>query len=797
MTTTDTNAVCKFPSALAPQSVKVTPKYCKEYAKAFHEEAAHLPTEAALTRNNKNYKRYRQYARGEQSQLQYKELLGLKKAKDGKPPNTSFRNLNFEILKVAPKIRNVLVNKIVNQGYRMTAKAIDPKSISERRKYKSKLVEFIVNKEEIERFEKFTKIGLERPVEGEAPPMNLLEIDPYMDMNPKDISSMEVLDFITQNYHENDWNQLGKEIAGDLVDLGIGGTRQFIDVDGRIKIRRIVPENCVTNRCIFPDFRDLIRFGEYIEMTVGDLKRRTQNSFGEKAYQDIANKVTNNKYNNTTQNFYYQADSYSFAYDHENVTVFECMWYSTDTDTHIKYTNGAGNTRLKKQASDYVPFRGDVNVNGGNGLSDEEFNKMNAGKEEIIRTQVRNVYTCSWVVDTEHVFNFGLMKNMLRSATNWQDTVMPVTLISTDFMSTMGLIEQPLDQVQLNYLQMQSHVQSSKPPGIAIEKRALARLQAGTKKLDPKQALELFAETGNIIYDGYDDHGSPLNQHPFKELTNGLSAGASDHFNFMLQWVDVIRNLVGLNAMTEGQTPPERLGRDVAHLSMGASDNALSHLTEAFKSLYERTARNVFYLLQNNVQRMEPEQISESLGSESYKYFMLNRDLALKDMGIILEEGPNDAIKERISQRLQAMVDNKEIPGEDAIMIEMMDNPYRQVLLIRKHRIERERQAAADQENITRTQAEAQGEQAMKLEEAKDAAAQKAFERELHKMEIEKGIELEEKERDRNHEMLMKLLDRESDMEQSDRDLLRDVLKMQVDVIKSKQQAKSKAKAKA
>jgi hypothetical protein len=799
-----TDKTSKFPNAFAPPSVKNTAKYCKQYAEAFHTEAANLPTEAALSRANKNYKRYRQYARGEQSQQQYKELLGLKKAKDGQNPNTSFRNLNFEILKVAPKIRNVLVNKIVNQGYRMSAKAIDPKSISERRKYKNKLLEFIVNKEAIEQFEKLTKIGLERPVpQGEAPPMNAMEVDPYIDMNPKDVTSMEVLDFITMNYHENDWTQLGKEIAGDLVDLGIGGTRQYIDVNNKIRIKRIIPEKSVCNKCIYPDFRDMIRFGEYIELTVGELRRVTKGAWGEKVYQEIANKVSGNNYAHTSSigpNPHYNADTYSYAYDHENVTVFECLWYSTDSEVHVEYTNESGNKRIKQEKSDYVPFRGDQNVNGGKGMSDEEFNKFHEGRKKIIRTEVRNVYTCSWVVDTEHVYNFGLMKNMLRPTSNWQETIMPVTLISTDFMSTIGLIEQPLDQVQLNYLQMQSHVNASKPPGIAIEKHALSRLNKGSKKFDPKEALMMYAETGNLIYDGYDAHEVPLNQKPFENLDNGLSKGATDHFTFMMQWIDVIRNMVGLNVMTEGQTPPERLGKDVANLSFGASDNALSHLTAAFKSLYERTGRNVFYLLQNNVQRMNPDQISESLGSESYKYFMLNRDLALKDMGIILEEGPNDKVREKISALLQLMVENKEIPGEDAVMIEMLDNPYRQVLLIRKHRLERERLEAAKQENLVRAQGEENTKTAMATEQAKHDAELKKQEFELEKTRFEKEREAEEKAKDRKHELMMKYMELIADEEAQDKDIvaqqLAEMIKGDIEIQKAKMKPKPKPAAK-
>ncbi|MEJ7644297.1 MAG: hypothetical protein WKF87_06860 [Chryseolinea sp.] len=763
----ETTPTSKFPSQFVSREVKTTEKYCKQYAEAFHTEAGHAPTSQALTRDNKTYLRMRQYARGEQSQLQYKELMGLKKAA-GADPNTSYRNLNFEILKVAPKIRNVVVNKVINQPLNMSARAIDPQSLSEVRTYKSKLLEFIVNKDQIEQFERLTKIGLERPVaEGEMPPASVGEIDPYVEMNPKDRTTLEVLDFIEQNFSENDWDQLKKEIAGDLVDLGVGGTRQFIDVDNKIKFRRIFPENCVVNKCIYPDFRDMIRFGEYIELTVSELKRKSRNKWDEATYKDIASKIAGEggKYSGVYSS-YLESNGYSYSYDHEKVKVFEILWKSTDSDVHIEYTNEAGNRRVKPEAHNYLPFRGDKSVNGGRGMTDVQYAEFNGGKKKILRTERNNIYQCTWIVGTDYIYDNGQLKNSLVPTTDWQESVMPVTLISTDFLSTMSLIEQPLDQVQLNYLQFQSHVAGSRPPGLAIEKNALARLGKGGqggKKWDPKENLEMFAETGSFLYDGSDEHGNPLNMYPFKELANGLSPGAQQHFELMLQFIEVIRNLIGLNAMSEGQTPPERLGKTVAQLSFGATDNALSHITAAFKSIYERTARNVFYLLQANIQRMDPKQMGESLGSESHKYFMLNRDLPLRDMGIILEEGPDEAVREKVSGVLQMMVEQGQIPGEDAIRIEMQRNPHRQIQMLRKHRMEREEKATADQQAMIAQQGEQNTQTALSLEQEKQKALQADFEMRMQEKQMDAELKQAELDAQRAHEIMLMQLNAQVD----------------------------------
>jgi hypothetical protein len=310
----------------------------------------------------------------------------------------------------------------------------------------------------------------------------------------------------------------------------------------------------------------------------------------------------------------------------------------------------------------------------------------------------------------------------------------------------------------------------------------------------------MYAERGDLVYDGYDQHDNALQQLPFKELANGLSKGAGEHFALMIQWIDVIRQFLGINELTEGQTPPERLNNGVAQLSFGASDNALSHLTAAYKSIYEKTARNMFYMLQNNVQRMDPEMLSESLGSESFKYFRLNQDLGLLDMGIILEEGPDDKTKEKISGLLNLMVENQEIPGEEAVLVEMIDNPYRQILMLRKHRLERERARAADEENKMRVQGEENTRTAVEGEKAKQETAAQEFDRKMEEKRFDAEVKLREKEMDQAFELLLKKMDTAENLEQSEKDFLNNILetliKAETDIKKEKAKPKPKVTSK-
>lgn len=768
-----------FPSHFVDPQVKRGMKWCKQYTEAFHNEAAFLPTENSLSRNNQNYTRLRKYARGEQSENQYKELLGLKKDKGAL--NTSFRNLNFEILKIAPKLRNVIVNKVLNNPYRIQVKPIDQTGLNERRSLKNKMAEFIISQEQIQRFEMLTKMGLEKPVgPGETPPTSIRDIEPWLDMNPKNSMSMEVKDYIAFNMAFNDWKEIAREIVGDLVDTSIAGTIQFVDVHGNVRFERIIPERAIANRCIFPDFRDLIRFGQYSEITVSELKRQTKGAWGEEKYREIANKVAGEgqKYSGPAQK-YWNEQNYTYSYDREKVTILKALWYSTDSSVSLQYHNSSGNTRMKKLEYNYVPYKGDKNVNNGLGVSDEEYTKMSGGKKAIYRNQTKNVYKCTWVVGTDHVYDHGLLENMPRSINNIGETQMPVSLYTTDFISTMGLIEQPLDQAQLNWLQFQSHTASSKPPGIAIEKKALARLGSGGKggkRWDPKEDLIMYAEIGSIVYDGYDQHGNPLPYLPIKELTNGLSPAAQEHFAIIIQMIDMMRNIIGLNSLTEGQTPPERMGKQVAQMAWGASDNALSHLNDAFRNIYERTCKNVVGLLQSTLSNEEG--VSEALGSESFKFFSLHNDLSLREMGITIEEGPDDIIRDKISAIVQKAIDNKEIDPEDGIYIELEDNLYRAVQMLKKSRLERERRLAGYEKEKITVAADKQKENSLALQQAQEQSETKVINKEREKMILESQLRQEEEDKKFLQNLVLKKLEREQDLDDADNAFVQEIMKI-------------------
>lgn len=738
-----------FPSHFVDSEIKKTAKYCKSFAEAFDGDCKQNPADTGLQRGGSSSTRFRKLARGEQDPNAYKEQMTLR-SEDGRP-NTSYRNLNWQIVKVAPKLRNVLKAKIVNHDWRMNVRMVDRLAMSQRRFEKSKILEFLTNQDAIQAFEKYAKnVQLERPApEEELQDITVHSIDTYLDMNPKDMAAMEVKDLLTMNLVNADWAQKSDEMAGDLIDIGLGAIHVYVDDANLIQLERWIPEKIVTNKCLSNDFSDMLRVGYYDDIAVTEIRRQCKGEISEEDLKELANKNTGGRSYAESAQAYWNESTYSYAYDHEKVRVFKCYWYSTDETTYQVFKNEAGNTRVVKEKFGYVPFKGDPKVNEGKGMTDQEFNKTFNGIKTIYREKIRNVYRCSWIVGTDHVYNYGLMTNMFRQASSYSETLLPVAIYSTDNMSTIGNVETLLDQFQLNWLQFQAHTAASKPPGIAIEKNALARAAMGPgqagKKVDWKKLLQLYAESGNIVYDGYDINGNPLQTYPFQELKNGLSEGAVKHLDIMITMLDFIRNILGINAMVEGEAPPERLGKAVAQLSFGATTNALSYLNNGYKSIYEKTCKLILGLLPDAVESGQLSSFQEAMGMETMRFFDLNKDLGLRDMGIYVEEGPDDLIRQNITNAIQIAIKNGTIDEEDVIYIEMEENPYRaiQYLRFKKKKKAREKQQI-DQSNMA-FQAEKNGEiEQMKLKEQEEQQIRE-WDREKQKIMLTQSFEAQSK----------------------------------------------------
>lgn len=690
-----------------------------QYMKAFNKEFT-TGSGQVLRWAYQEYAKWRLYARGKQPIDVYKEMLGVKK-RHGKK-DTSWRNLDWNILSIFPRFKRVIKNRLKKLPREILLSAIDAESIDQQNQRYAAIMEYMVNKEfhtdlagQVNGYE--PKVPFE---DGEPTPENSEQIQMYMSMYPKNKYLTYMKDQIDMAFLQSDWKQMEDQILDDLIEVGIAGTDTYIDNIGRIRLRRLTPEQTICNACINNDYSDMIRRGYYDTPTLSELRASVpKGTFTEEDLAKIASKASGRDYSAVGAQTYFQTYN-RYPWDHEKVTVLRAEWFSADDVAYVVSMNNAGNVSMSQRDNpDWLNKKGLTDVEY------QSFYKSKGEERQIIRDTVNNVYHATWIVDTDYIFDYGRQSNMIRAINSINDCMLSTTMYTLDFDSYMRQCEPILDNIQVNWLQYQHQLAQSKPKGVAIERRAMGMVEVGGQKLSLQDILQMYAETGSFIYVGTDQNGRPYPFKPIEELLGGISEAAQGHMNFIIQQIDLLRGILGLNEVVDSSTPDPKTGKKVAEFAVENADNALGDLYHAFINIYEKTAKRVCMLVPDAELMGKSTGKQLALGADAHQYFLDNRNIGLMDFGLKVEASITTELRLRLTEHINASIKTPNNPSgilpEDAFLIENEDNLWRAYQLLAQKRRLREEEEYQREVGKMQEQAKGNTETAVAAEKEKQA----------------------------------------------------------------------------
>lgn len=661
----------------------------------------------------------RSYSRAEQPVDKYKPILGIKDQKvKNDPNNQSYKVLSWEILGIAPKYVNVLVGKLISQNNDIGIAAIDKQAKDARIERKIELQDAIINKPLFDAVTKATGLQFATPAQEDVMPMpqNLGEVDTHVDMFYKERYCLAVQDMLKEINEQDNYQDVLKEVATDLVEIAVGVTKAY-RVKNKIRRRRCIPERCVSSSSSKDINDDIKYFGEYWDLTIGQLKEIAGDQFTEKQYQEIAESLGNNRWDNSAVQEYY--DQYMcYPWDSTKVTVLDLIWFSPDWETHQVGKDSYGNPAISKK--DY----GWWDKLSKKGVTEKSFNDANESK--VIRFSMDNQYQCMWIRGTKHAFNFGKSKDMLKNESNLGKTVSPYTVYKLK-RSIIDIVIPILDNIQINWLQYQHHAAKSRPSGMSIEFTALQDITlsgAGGKALTPKQALQIYFDTGIMLWRRRDAHGQLANWKPIEEMQNGLNPAAAQHFQNILNNINLLRDQIGLNELTDASTPSGEMGKAVAKMASGATDVALKSLHYAFDQINLGTHEKTVMFISGMAATGLAPHYTQAIGQESMGVLSALSDITHHELGCYLMKQPTEEMRARLSLYVQRGIEAGTLREYEAMEIEMEPNIYRAIKLMKMYwgQKQRDAEATASRQMQDNTQAQIQSNQA--AEEAKMAGLQ-------------------------------------------------------------------------
>ena len=719
-----------FPSQAVSDREKRSKDYGLSVARAIEAEWFRRDGgQGRFTQTRDEYHRLRLYARGEQSIRKYKDELSI----DG---DLSYLNLDWKPVPIIPKFVDIVVNGMSDRIFDVNAMAQDPIATDQRTKYVEMIQEDMEARDFIAEVDGMFGMDVSN-VPQETLPTNSEELELYMQIGYKQGIEIAMEQAINNVFMSNNYDELRKRMYYDLVIIGISCMKHtFNNTDG-IKLEYVDPADIIYSYTEDPNFEDCYYFGEVKRVRANELKKEFP-ELSDSKLEDIMEKGKGN----TDYNIY--------AYDPEDTydtNTFEIMYFNYKTFEKsvykIKETASGAEKALEK---------------------DDSFNppKDQRSRFERVSQSRECIFEGAYIMGSTEILKWKKASNMVRPSSNTNKVMMNYVvsaprLYKGKIESLVSRITTYADLIQLTHLKLQQVVQRMTPSGIYVDADGLAEIDLGNgTNYNPKEAINMYFQTGSIIgrsmtTEGEFNHGKI----PIQELPGGGGQQIQQLIGTYQYYLQMIRDVSGLNEARDGSDPDEYALVGVQKLAAANSNTATRHILQGGMYITARLADAICIRFQD-VLEFHPtkEAFIGAIGRFSVGSLEELEGLHHHDFGIFLEIAPDDEEKQILEGNIQQALGRDQIGLEDAIDIRQVKNLKlaNQLLKYRK-----KAKILMDQElkkQEFQAQAEANAQAATSAEEAKANSeqvknaskgqlAQMQTELDIKKLEVEKEIKKE------------------------------------------------------
>ncbi len=726
-----------YPSPLATNEEKADKAYGLEYFKTMYYEW-HNNGDVYFRDRKMRYNRNRSYAEGNQDVGKYKDLLDVQ-------GDTSYLNIDFTPVSIVPKFVDVIINGMVNQEYDVKARSVDPIAAKERFEKRKRMYGEMLTKDFVENTEDMIGAKL---MKDDFIAESKEEIDMFMALNYKQNVEIALEKAIEYTFDVNDYDEVKRYMIRDLVVLGLCAAKTEISKTQGVKIRHVDPVNLITSFSAKPDFKNIRHAGEIYSITIADLKQQAGDEFTEDEYIKIASEYAgkNNNPTNYGTQAYYENGNETYDYDKFSVNILDAEFITSHSLKYEKKENKFGGYSVNKKPSNYkAPTNSKT-------------------KREDIGQTVKVIYTGKYIIGTDYLFNYAMMKDMPRPKSNLSDTRLSYIIYQPNLykMKSRSLVDRMIpfaDQIQLAHLKIQHVLAKARPKGAAFEVGSLENVSKGDGgTFTPLELQEIYDQTGNIYYRRIDDEGQMTGAMPIQELENGIGRDFNTLIGVYNHNMQMIRDVTGVNEARDASKPSSEALVGVQKLSLLASNNATRDINDAYLNVTRRLSQSITIRMQDLINfKGLHKMYTNVIGDTSMHSIDMMKKLSIHEFGITLDVSPSEEEKQIMEQNIQASIAQKELRLEDAIMIRSIKNikMANQMLILRRKKYQEEQQQQAQQASEQNAQLQQQSAQQaaqlkqqemqaeMQIEQARLQAKVQA-DMELKKLEFQLKEEFEE-----------------------------------------------------
>lgn len=640
-----TNPNSSFPSQVVSDEEKKSFEYGVQVGRAIEGEWFHGGRSGNRFATNWNrYHNLRLYARGEQPIQKYKDELSIN-------GDLSYLNLDWKPVPVISKFVDIVVNGMSEKQYKINAYAQDPESIKKRTNYASGLLRDITAKAEIEQIKQMMGLDLYSTPDQSNLPETEEEISIHMQLKYKPSIEIAEEEVINNTLDKNKFELIRRRLNHDLTVLGIAAVKTDWNKAEGVVVEYCDPAKMVWSYTEDPNFEDIYYVGEVKSITIPELKKQYP-SISEEELDRISKMGNRSDYvvgwndydENTVQVLYFEYKTYMNQ-------VFK-----------LKQT-GVGLEKVIEKTDSFDPPPSDT------------FKKVSRTIEVL--------FTGAKILGYDQMIDWRLSENMTRpyadtTKVNMNYAISAPRMYKGRIESTVSKITGFADMINITNLKIQQVISKLVPDGVYLDIDGLAEVDLGNgTSYNPQEALNMYFQTGSILGRSLTQEGD-MNRGkvPIQELSSSNGqAKLSALINTYQYYLQMIRDVTGLNEARDGSAPMEDTLVGLQKLAANASNVATRHILQSSLYLAARTCENISLRIADSIEfALTNNSLQEAISAYNVGTLQEISKLHLHDFGIYLELEPEDEEKAQLEQNIQIALKSGGIDIEDVIDIREIQN---------------------------------------------------------------------------------------------------------------------------
>jgi hypothetical protein len=457
----------------------------------------------------------------------------------------------------------------------------------------------------------------------------------------------------------NKYEQTKKRFYYDLTVLGMGCVKNNFSKAQGVTVDYVDPANIIYSHTESPYFDDIYYVGEVKNLPINEVKKQ----FPDLTDADLEEIIS--------QGTHLSSVNRNNTYNQNNLdtNIVQILYFNYKTYMNEVY-------KIKETAM------------GGSKvlLKDDQFNPpidVISEKYGKLSKSVEVLYDGALVVGTKKILKWEMSKNMMRPKSDYTKVKMNYSICAPRMYkgkieSLVGRITGFADMIQLTHLKLQQVLSRMVPDGVYLDADGLAEVDLGNgTNYNPQEALNMFFQTGSVIGRSLtaDGDGNP-GKVPIQEIQSGNGSGKMQSliqtYNYYLQ---MIRDVTGLNEARDASTPSEHSLVGVQKLAAANSNTATRHILQGglllTSELCECLSLRIADILEYSPTK---EAFIQQIGAHNVGTLEELSQLHLHDFGIFIELAPDEEEKQLLENNIQIAIQKNGIDLEDAIDVRDIKN---------------------------------------------------------------------------------------------------------------------------